>query len=96
MEHPATVALLTPQGTVARYFNGVGIEPAELRTALVDASQGRIGTWTDRLAVLCSHFAAATGRHTGTIMGVLRGLSVLTLAGVAGLAWRQARRRKPA
>ena len=92
----ATVALLTPEGRVSRYFNGIGIAPAEMKAALADAAQGRTGGWTDRLAVLCSHFAAATGRYTGTVMGVVRALSLLTLAAVGVLAWRHLRRRPAA
>jgi protein SCO1/2 len=86
------VALLTPQGTVARYFNGIGIAPAELRTALDDAAQGRTGRWTDRLALLCSHFAASTGRYTASVMGVLRAVSLLTLAALGAVAWRHLRK----
>lgn len=93
IEHPATVALLTPQGTVARYFNGIGIAPDEMKTALADAAQGRTGAWTDRLAVLCSHFAIAAGRYTGTVMGMLRAVSLLTLAALGWIAWRQGRKR---
>lgn len=93
IEHPATVALLTPEGTVARYFNGIGIAPADLRTALAGAANGRVGTWTDRLALLCSHLAPSPGRHTDLVMGVLRAISLLTLAALGAVAWRHARRK---
>ena len=92
-QHPATVALLTPDGTIARYFNGIGIAPAELRDALAGAQQGRIGTWTDRLALLCAHFAPSTGAHTATVLAVMRGMALLTMAALAALAWRQAKKR---
>jgi protein SCO1/2 len=90
--HPATVVLLTPAGTVARYFNGIGIDAGELRAALGTAADGGLGSFTDRLAVLCAHLAPLAGRHSGAVIDGMRMLAALSIAALAGFVWRQRRR----
>jgi protein SCO1 len=92
--HPATVVVLTPAGTVSRYFNGVGIDAPQLRTALLRAADGGTGGWTDRLAVLCSHLDPTIGRYSLAVLQGTRGLGLLTLAALGFAAWRLQRRRK--
>lgn len=91
--HPAAVLVVTPQGRVSRYLMGVGYDAAELRTALADASGGRIGGLSDRIALLCAHFDPRWGRYSDTILDALR------VAGVAGAlalgAWCWRRRTPP-
>ena len=92
-DHPATVVVLTPEGKVARYFNGVGVEANTLRDALLQAREGRTGTWTDSLALLCSPFDPAAGGRTGLVLAALRALAIATLGLLAAFAWRLARQR---
>lgn len=86
--HPASVIVATPGGVVSRYFNGVRFDAPQLRSALVQASGGRVGGLADQVALLCSHFAPLVGRHSGTVMGMVRLLSLLTVAALAFIAWR--------
>lgn len=87
--HPASVVVVTPHGTVSRYFNGLQFDPAELRVALADAAGDRIGGITSRLALLCAHFDPRVGRHTGAVMNAIRAASLLLAAGLAGWCWRR-------
>ncbi|MDB5958530.1 hypothetical protein [Ramlibacter sp.] len=86
--HPATVIVATPAGMVARYLNGVQFTPEELRSALAEAGQGRIGGLGERLAVLCAHFAPSVGRHSAAVLDAARVAGLLTLAGLVAIAWR--------
>jgi protein SCO1 len=92
--HPATVMVLTPSGQVSRYFNGVDFDATQLRGALVDAGGGAIGGLGERLAILCAHFNPAVGTHSAGVMNAARAMGLLTLAGLAVLAWRHDRKRK--
>lgn len=89
--HPASVIVLTPGGAVSRYFNGVQFDAAQLRDALVQASDGQVGGFAQQVAFLCSHFAPLVGRYSGTVMDAVRLLSLLTLAGLGLVAWRHRR-----
>ncbi|HEY2101789.1 MAG TPA: SCO family protein [Chthoniobacterales bacterium] len=61
--HPSTIVVLTPQGKIARYFPGIEYPSHDVRLALVEASQERIGSGADRLFLLCFHYNPATGRY---------------------------------
>ena len=94
--HPATVLVVTPEGRISRYLNGIQFDGTQLRLALVDAGGGRVGGWTDRLALLCSHYDPVVGRYSGAVMGGIRALALASLAGVALVAWRRHARREQA
>ncbi len=77
---------------------GVQFDPAELRLALVDAGGGRIGTLSDRIALLCAHLDPKFGLHTGAVLWTMRGLGVALVAAardaVAGASGSRARHRR--
>lgn len=90
--HPAEVFALTSGGRVSRMLGGLSLEAETVRLALVEAGQGRIGTFADRLHILCYGLDPAIGTHTATIVMALRVGAALTLAGL-GLAFVALRRR---
>jgi protein SCO1/2 len=87
--HPASVIIVTPHGTVSRYFNGLQFDPAELRVALADAAGDGVGRVTSRLALLCSHFDPLVGRHDAAVMNSVRAMSLLIVAALALWCWRR-------
>ncbi len=91
--HPAGFIVVSPSGTISRYFPGVRFDARELRTALRDAARGRVGTLADRLLLLCAHFEPATGRYGTLIWNATRALVLLFALGFAALLWRQRQRR---
>ena len=92
MAHPTGLVVLTPDGTVSRYFLGVRHDSTALRAALVEASQGQVGTLADRLLLACSHLDPLLGAHDGAAMAAVRGTALLSLAGlVAWIKWRKRR-----
>ena len=81
--HPSGVIVLTPDGTLARYLFGIEYGPRDLRFALVEASEGRVGNPADALLLYCYHYDPMTGRYGFVIMRALRllgGATVLALA----------------
>lgn len=87
--HPASVVVVTPHGTVSRYFNGLQFDAAELRVALADAAGDRVGSVTSRLALLCAHFDPRVGRHTESVMNAVRAISLALVAALAAWCWRR-------
>jgi len=51
--HAAVLFVLTPEGRVSRYLYGTKFEPKDLRLALLEASEGKIGTTLDRFILWC-------------------------------------------
>ena len=89
LAHPAGLVVVTPDGHVARYLMGVRFDPAELRSAVDDAARGRIGTISDRIALLCAHLDPRAGVHSGAVLIATRGVGLATLAALALFAWRR-------
>lgn len=51
--HPAVFVIATPEGRIAQYLMSPGFDEETLRLTLVDASEGKIGTASDWLALAC-------------------------------------------
>ena len=83
--HPSGFLVLTPEGKISRYFFGVSYEPKELRSALGSAARGENGSVISRLILLCYHYNPITGKYGTLVLAILRGLSIATVLGLAGL-----------
>jgi protein SCO1/2 len=85
--HLSGVLVLTPDGRLSRYFYGIEYSPKELRLALVESGQGRIGSLVDELLLYCYHYDPATGRYGAMVMNLVRIGGVLTVAFLAGFIY---------
>ena len=83
--HASGIMLLTPDGRISRYFYGVEFPGRDLRLGLVDASQGKIGTPVDKMLLFCFQYDPSTARYSATILGIMRIMAVLTVAGLVGM-----------
>lgn len=94
--HPAVVTVLSAGGRISRYLYGVEPSARDLRFALLEAADGKIGTIVDRVIVTCYRFDPATRRYGPYIAGFFRigSLLILCVVGTSlGLLWRIERRR---
>ncbi|MEC8423166.1 MAG: SCO family protein [Myxococcota bacterium] len=94
--HPAVLNFLAPDGTVARYVYGLEYQARDLRFALMEAAQGRLGSPVDKLILSCFHYDETSGRYTATAFGVMRlgGVASILFVGGLGFAmWRRERLR---
>jgi protein SCO1/2 len=80
--HASGITLLTPEGRISRYFYGVEFPGRDLRLGLVDASQGKIGTPVDKMLLFCFQYDPSTARYSATILGIMRVLALMTIAGL--------------
>lgn len=76
--HPAGFVLLTPNGTIARYFFGFDFTPVALRDGIAAATANEIASPAERLLLLCFHFAAS-GRYSALVLDGLRAASAALL-----------------
>lgn len=77
--HPTGVIVTTPDGRNARYLFGIEYGPRDLKFALVEASEGRVGSVVDNLLLYCYHYDPMTGRYGVYIMRALRIAGVATV-----------------
>ena len=82
--HPAVLTILTPGGKISRYLYGLTHKVQDVKLALVEASEGKLGTTTDRLLLYCFHYdpnARGYVLFAGNVMRV-GGIIALILVGV--------------
>ena len=77
--HASGVMVLTPRGKIARYFYGIEYAPSNLRLGIVEASEGRVGSPVDQLALYCYHYDPSTGKYGAVVMNILKLFSVFFL-----------------
>lgn len=81
--HPAVAFVVTPTGHVARVLSGLAIDPTDLRLALVEAGQGRVGSWADHVRLMCYGFDPAKGIYTAAVGRMLASACALTIVAIA-------------
>jgi protein SCO1/2 len=97
--HPGGFVVLTPAGRVSRYFIDVVFPPIDLRLALVESSEGRIGNVIDAITLLCYQHDPVSGKYGLVVQNVVRllgGLTLLCLGGFIVIALRRERRQSSA
>jgi protein SCO1 len=83
--HATGIVVLTPSGKVAQYFYGIDYPAQDLRLALVQSSQERIGSLRDEVLLFCSHYDPNSGRYTaimGRVLQIAGAFTLLILGGV--------------
>ncbi len=95
--HASGVMILTPEGKISRYLYGVEYTPKDLKLALMESSNRRIGSPADQILLFCYHYDPATGKYGAIAMSSLRAASTLTIVAlVIGLTilWRRELRER--
>jgi protein SCO1 len=92
--HPAGIVVVTPAGTVSRYFFGVDYPPADLRASLVAATGERVGNPVRALLLRCFHYDPAIGKHTSAVVTAMRLFGLALAAALALTIAKLARRER--
>lgn len=85
--HAGGIMVATPDGKLSKYFYGIDYSPADVRMALVDASQHKIGSPVDYMLLFCFHYDPTQGRYTLAIINLLKIAAGFTLVMLAGLLY---------
>ena len=94
--HGAALLVLTPDGRTSRYFYGFEYKPRDLRLAIVEASEGKIGGLADQLLLLCFHYDPAIGKYSRDAMIFARAGGVATMLALGGFIVVMFRKEKSA
>jgi len=92
--HPSGIIVLTADGRLARYLFGIEYGPRDLRYAIVEASDGRVGNAADALLLYCYHYDPMSGRYGFVVMRALRLAGGATVLALAGFVYVMLRREK--
>jgi len=69
--HSSVIMIATPDGRMSKYLSGVDYQPRDVRLALVEASDHKIGSLSDLILLYCCNYTPSQGRYTVAVMRVL-------------------------
>jgi protein SCO1/2 len=95
--HPAAVYLLTPDGKMARYLYGIQYDPKDIRLGLLEATEGRSVTTTERILLYCYHYDPQGKHYSIVAMNVMRlggAVTLVVFGSFLGIMWLRERRKK--
>jgi len=78
--HVSGVLTTTADGRLSQYFYGVEFSPRELRLALLDSGEGKIGSAVEQLLLYCYEYDPSTGRYGMVVMNMVRLGALATVA----------------
>ena len=95
--HASGIMVATAEGRLSHYFYGIEYGPRDLRLALIDAADGKIGSPVDQLLLACFHYDPKSGKYSLAIMRFVQAAGILTVAGIGVtiLLLRRRDRRTP-
>lgn len=79
--HPAMLAFVSPDGVITRYSLDVAFPPDQVKLALVESSEGKIGSAVDQLLLLCFAYDSQRNRYTASAWRLMR-LGALATVGL--------------
>jgi protein SCO1 len=69
--HSSVIMIATPDGRMSKYLFGVDYQPRDVRLALVEASNHKIGNLSDIILLYCCNYTPSQGRYTVAVLRIL-------------------------
>lgn len=73
--HGAAFFLFSPTGKLTRALPGIGVSGRDLKLALLEASEGKVGTFAEKLLLFCYHYDPKGNQYA------MRATNVMKLGG---------------
>jgi protein SCO1/2 len=94
--HSAAIFVLTPDGRLSRYLYGIEYKPKDLKLALLEASNGKIGTVIDRILLFCYRYNPQTRKYSVYLTQLMQASgagTVVVFGGYLAIFWRRQRKK---
>jgi len=78
--HPAMLAFVSPDGVISRYSLKVDFPPDQIKLALLEAADGKIGSAVDKFVMWCFSYDPDRGQYTAEAWKIMRLGGLVTVA----------------
>jgi protein SCO1/2 len=92
--HAGGVMILTPEGKVSRYLYGIDYAPKDVKFAVMESAQNKVGNVSEQLMLYCYHYDPSTGKYGLSILKVIRIFGIVMLIGLGTMFFVFWRRNK--
>ena len=97
--HGSAIMIVSPKGTVSHYFFGIEYPSEDIRLAVIESSEEKLGNVFDQIMLYCFNYDPEQGRYGVAIMNAMRVAGLVTLLAMGSfmvVMIRRDRRRKQA
>jgi protein SCO1/2 len=94
--HASAIMFLSPDGMVSRYLYGIDYHELDVRNALFDAADGKIGTTLERMLLFCYTYDPDSGSYVPYAVNIMKIGGAITLLGLGlflGIFWIRERKK---
>ncbi len=82
--HGSAIMVVTPKGKLSKYFYGIEYSPRDVRLAIVEAADEKIGSLVDEVLLYCFKYNPQEGKYSVVVMNVMRLAGGITILGILG------------
>jgi protein SCO1/2 len=86
--HAAAIMFLTPEGKMSRYLYGIRFRTRDVRLALTEASESKLGVTIDKVLLYCFHYDPAARSYVLFATNLMRGGGILTVLLLGAILFR--------
>lgn len=86
--HSSAIVILTPEGKISRYLYGIKYKPQDVRLALAEASEEKIGMTIERVLLMCFHYDPKAGSYVLFATNFMKLGGVLTVLAIGFFLFR--------
>ena len=90
--HAASLVFVSAQGKIARYLGGTKFNPADLKLAVIDASEGRSRSFMQKIERLCFTYVPEVRAYVVNVNRIVLAVTLAFAAVFALLLVRKGRR----
>jgi protein SCO1 len=83
--HSSVIMIATPDGRMSKYLSGINYPSRDVRLALIEASNRKIGSLSDIVLLYCCNYVPSQGRYTVAVLRILGLAGMASLAALAGM-----------
>lgn len=97
LAHAAAIMLLSPNGVITRYLYGIQYDEFNVRSALFEAADGKIGNTLTKVLMFCYQFDPNSNSYVLEAKNIMKlgGLATLIFLGIfIGLLWLREKGKK--
>lgn len=91
--HSGVITFLSPDGRVMRYLYGIDFLPFDVKLALIESSEGRVGSTVAKIVKLCYSFDPEGRKYTLNITRII-GAGMLVIIGIFAIILFTSKKKK--
>lgn len=97
--HASAAIVTSPEGKITRYLPGIMFDSKDVKFALIEGGQGKVGNFIEQLVLFCFHYNPQQSKYTVAVFNIMKigGLITMLLLGMLVIpVWIRSRKETEA